>query len=145
MKRKIMMLVCFVVFMAPRISFATPPESLELSYNKDSGILTAQGPHPTQDRFEHYIRRVVVTRNQDEPQKFYVTRQDSASQFKFDVPFKAEPGDKLHVEVFCSQGGTKAADLDIPKTVQKSQEPSMPAEQLKAMKDKEHQTLPIIP
>src|SRR5262245_55130102 len=99
--------IIFFVSMAVMIAngaWATPPESVDVSYNKDTGVLTVQGPHPTQDRHEHYIRRLVVTRNHDEPQKFYATRQDAANAFKMEVPFKAEPGDKIHVEVFCSQG-----------------------------------------
>jgi hypothetical protein len=146
MKNKLATAMCLVLLMVPRLSTATPPESLDISYSKELGILIVQGPHPTQDRFEHFIRRLIVTRNQDEPQKFYVTRQDSAGGFKIEVPFKAEPGDSLRIEVFCSQGGTKSADFALPKVVVPPQEPVLtPEEQRKILKDKEHETIPIIP
>lgn len=131
--------------MSPSFSWATPPESLELSYNQSAGILTVSGRHPTQDRFEHFIRRVIITRNQDEPQKFYLTRQDSASEFKIAVPVNSEPGDTIRIAVYCSQGGTKSAEIQIPKIVQKVIKAETSAKDLKAIKDKDHQTSPIIP
>lgn len=125
--------------------WATPPESLMLEYDRAAEVLTISGSHPTQDRLEHFIRRAVVVRNQDEAKKFYVTRQDSASGFKFKVPFKAEPGDQLQVEVFCSQGGSKSAVLMIPKIVQEAEPKEFTAEDLKAIKDRDHQSIPVIP
>ena len=145
MTNKLLVFLTFGLFLIPLVALATPPESLELSYDQVAGTMSAQGHHPTQDRFEHYIRRVIVVRNQEEPKKFYVTRQDSVSEFKITVPVKIEPGDKFHVEVYCSQGGMKAVDLEIPKIVQKIQPHQTTAEELKALKDKDHQNLPIIP
>lgn len=145
MGRKIIALLFLGILMAPSFSWSTPPESLELSYNQSAGTLTMSGRHPTQDRFEHFIRRVVITRNQDEPQKFYLTRQDSVSEFKVTVPVKLEPGDTIRIAVYCSQGGTKSAEIQIPKIVQKVIKSEISAEELKAIKDKDHQTLPIVP
>lgn len=146
MKPSGFVIVLGLAIMISNGAWATPPESLEVSYNKDLGVLTVQGAHPTQDRLVHFIRRLIVTRNHDEPQKFYATRQDSMSSFKIEVPVKAEPGDSLHIEVFCSQGGTKSADFVLPKPAAQPQEPVLsPEEQLKAMKDNGHETLPIIP
>ena len=126
-------------------AWATPPESLTLEYDSAAEVLTLAGSHPTQDRLEHFIRRAVVVRNQDEAKKFYVTRQDSASGFKFKVPFKAEPGDQLQVEVFCSQGGSKSAVLLIPQAVPQAEPKEFTAEDLKAIKDRDHQSIPVIP
>ncbi len=126
-------------------AWATPPESLMLEYDPAAGVLTISGSHPTQDRLEHFIRRAVVIRNQDEAKKFYVTRQDSASGFKFSVPFKAEPGDQLQVEVFCSQGGSKSAALLVPKPAQEAEPKEFTVEDLKALKDRDHPSIPVIP
>ena len=145
MTQKLTIFLSFFLMMVPVLSNATSPESLELKYDQLVGTLSAQGHHPTQDRFEHYIRRLIVVRNQEEPMKFFVTRQDSVSEFKITVPLKLEPGDKIHVDVYCSQGGMKAADLEIPKIVQKVQPTEITAKALKAIKDKDHQNSMIIP
>ena len=145
MGRKIITLLFLGILTAPLFSWATPPESLEVSYNQSAGTLTVSGHHPTQDRFEHFIRIVTIIRNQDEPQKFYLTRQDSASEFKVTVPVKSEPGDTIRITVNCSQGGAKSAEIQILKIVQKVIKPEISAQELKAIKDKDHQNLPIIP
>lgn len=127
------------------LAIATPPESLALEYDHTAEVLLISGSHPTQDRIEHFIRRAVVFRNQDEAKKFYVTRQDSASVYKFSVPFKAEGGDQLKVEVHCSQGGSQTASLVIPKAVQETEAKQLTADDLKSIKDRDHQSIPVIP
>lgn len=112
MIRSIMACLCGIFLCAQ--AFATPPAGLALSYDLDAGTMTAQGSHPTQDRFKHYIRRMVVAQEKQEPQTFYFTRQDSANEFKQTVPMKLKAGDRAHVQVYCSQGGSSEADLVIP-------------------------------
>lgn len=126
-------------------AWSTPPDSLEVEYDLNAGVLVISGSHPTQDRLEHFIRRAVVVRNGDEPQKFYVTRQDSASGFKFSFPFKAEGGDQLQVEVFCSQGGSNTAAFQIPNAEPEAKPAEFTAEDIKAIKDRDHQAIPVIP
>jgi hypothetical protein len=117
-------------------AFATPPTDLSLSYDLDAGTITAQGHHPTQDRFKHYIRRMVVTQEGQEPKTFYFTRQDSASEFKQIVSVKLKAGDKAHVQVYCSQGGSSEADLVVPAE-QKTD--------LNAIKARDHKNSLIMP
>lgn len=126
-------------------AWATPPQTLELSYNQDKQLLTVSGSHPTQDRLEHFIRRIRVTVNQNEPVTTYLTRQDSPGEFKAVVALNAQPGDTVKIEAFCNQGGGKEQILQIPKAVVTEVEPVDPAANLKAIKDRDHQTLPIIP
>lgn len=142
--RFIIFLFLSVAICSPR-AWSTPPESLVVEYDLSTGALVIYGSHPTQDRLEHFIRRAVVVRNDDEPQKFYVTRQDSANGFKFNFPFKAEGGDQLQVEVFCSQGGSKTAAIQIPKAEPEAEPAELTAEDIKAIKDRDHQSIPVIP
>lgn len=128
--------------LCPQQGFATPPETLDIQYSLDAQTLTLSGRHPTQHRLEHFIRRMIVTRNQEEPQKFYLTRQDSASEFKTTVPLKLEPGDMIKIETLCSQGGGKSAEFQVPEIVVQE---NVPAEDLKTIKDNAHQNMPIIP
>lgn len=141
MMKRSMMLLAMMLLTCP-LSFATPPGDLTLSYDLDAGMLPVQGPHPTQDRFKHYIRRMVVKQNQQEPQTFYFTRQDSASEFKQTVPLKMKAADKIHIQVYCSQGGSKEADLVIPE---EKKEEGMKALDLKALKDQDHKNSQVIP
>lgn len=129
----------------PAVAWATPPESLDVSYNQEKGLITVSGRHPTQDRLEHFIRRVRVTINQDEPQTTYLTRQESASEFQATVAVKGNPGDMIKVEVFCSQGGSKDFTLQVPKVAVIQSAPVNHAQQLKELKDKDHEALPIVP
>jgi hypothetical protein len=139
MKKNLLFLM--VMLLSPA-AHATPPGDLNLTYDLDKQSLTAQGPHPTQDMTEHYIRRMEVSKNGGEVKMFYFPRQNSASEFKETVPFNMEPNDKIHVKVFCSQGGSKEADLAIPEA--KSDETAQPVD-LKSLKDKEHPNMQVIP
>ena len=141
----IVLVILLGIFIPPPFVLATPPDSLVIAYNQDSQKLTVSGHHVTQDRLEHFIRRVIVTRNQDEPQKFYLTRQDSMSEFKTTIPIKLEPGDKVKIDVFCSQGGTKSTEYQLPKVIASEVKEKAKPQDLKAVKDNDHQNMPIIP
>lgn len=124
---------------------ATPPDSVDIQYNQDNQTMTLTGRHVTQDRLEHFIRRINVTINQQEPQKFYLTRQDSNSEFKKTIPVKLEPGDMVKIDVFCSKGGTRTAEFQVPRVTQGEVKDKTGVEDLKAVKDNDHQNMPIIP
>lgn len=144
MIKKITALVVFIFISSP-LSWATPPQTLDLSYNPSAGMLKVSGNHPTQDRLEHFIRRVVITRQYNEPETFYLTRQNSANEFEITVPVKFQPGETVRIDVYCSQGGTKSAELQVPKIVQNTKALEVSPEDLKALKDQEHKNSPIIP
>jgi len=138
MKTKIVLIMVMILFCP--LSFATPPGDLNLTYDLEKGTLTAIGPHPTQDLTVHYIRRMEVSKNGGAPVMFYFTRQNSAAEFNETVPLEMKPNDMIHVKVYCSEGGAKEADLKIPEG--KSEPVST---NLKAIKDKEHKNMQIIP
>ncbi|MBL8013777.1 MAG: hypothetical protein JNN05_08020 [Candidatus Omnitrophica bacterium] len=145
MKVKIILMTVVTAWM-PGAVWATPPESLDVSYDQEKKVILVSGRHPTQDRLEHYIRRFRVTFGEKEPQTTYLTRQNSASEFQAAIPVVAKPGDTIRVEVFCNQGGSKESVLQIAnKPTLKDGEAEDHAKQLKDLKDKDHQTLPIIP
>ncbi|GEM_PF-1257282 len=140
MKKFFTTLIFSFIYLAA--AHAAPPSNLTLDYDLDSGTLTAQGSHPTQDRFEHYIRRMMVTKNQEEPQTFYFTRQNSAGEFKQTVSLKIKAGDKIHVQVYCSLGGSSEADLVIPD---EKKIDGIKKIDLKALKDQDHKNSVVIP
>ena len=121
----------------PVLSFATPPGDLLLTYDLEKGTITAQGPHPTQEPTEHYIRRFEISRNNEAPKTFYFPKQRSAPEFKETVAFDFKPGDFIYVKVSCSQGGSKELGLQIPE--------ENTAMDLKALKDQDHQNMQVVP
>lgn len=131
--------------LASTVVWATPPESLDVSYNQDKNMLLISGRHPTQDRHEHFIRRIKVMINHSEPIMKYLTYQNSASEFRAEIMINGKPGDTIKIEAFCSQGGSQEYILQIPQEVVGAIEPVDHAAQLKSIKDNDHQTLPIIP
>ena len=139
--KKLMALLVMMLLACP-VSFAAPPANITLSYNLDAGTITAQGRHPTQDRFKHYIRRMVLTQNHEEPKTFYFTRQDLASEFKQTVPLKIKAGDKIHAQVYCSLGGSSEADLVIADEKKKDDNKTV---DLKTLKDQDHKNSQVIP
>ena len=139
MKKWTLSLIMMILFCPG--SFATPPANLDLSYDLDAGTLTARGAHPTQDRFEHYIRRMEVVVNEGKVQKFYFTRQDSANEFNETVMLDIKPGDDIYAEVFCSYGGTKDAMIKIPADQKQQAAPV----NLKEIKEKDHKNLMVVP
>ena len=135
------LLVAILTVLIPAAAFATPPGDLNLSFDVDKGQITVQGPHPTQEMTEHFIRRVVVVKNDEPARTFYYPRQTSASEFKYTIELSIVPGDNIHVEVHCNQGGSKAGDLVIPEASTQDAEPM----DLKSIKDRDHETMQVIP
>lgn len=135
------LIIAFLLSFVCMTAGSTPPGDLILSYDLINMGLTAQGPHPTQDLTEHFIRRMEVVINGQEKRVFYFPRQSSASEFKETVPVELKPGDNIHVAVFCSQGGSKEADLKIAE----AQPIQIVPIDLKTIRDKDHETMPMIP
>jgi len=95
-------------------AFATPPQSVKLEYDDEAGILHVNIEHTSRDLNNHYIRKIVLTKNAESPQEyFYNTRQPVAFKFVIDIPFMAKNGDEVTVAVYSTGGGMKEATLSI--------------------------------
>ena len=83
-------------------ALATPPQSINLSYDSDKRILRVEAKHVTHKR-KHYIRKMVIYINAEEnPKVLFFTRQSKPSEFIKEVSMKANPGDTIRVKLFCS-------------------------------------------
>ncbi len=98
------------------LAWATPPTTLDLTYDPTAGVLHVEAKHVSDHLDKHYLRRLVIYRNGVKEQEMAYTRQKYPSKFVEDLPFVAKPGETIAVEVFCSQGGSKRAELTISST-----------------------------
>ena len=106
--------------------WATPPSAMELSYDQSRQKLSVAISHPSQDLFKYYIRKLVVTKNDEKPQEYYYRRQPTANKFKLEIDLKARAKDTITVEAYASDGGTKKVAMTVPDQVkqQKTEAPS---------------------
>ena len=98
--------------------WATPPSAMELSYDQSQQKLIVAISHPSQDLFKYYIRKLVVTKNDDKPQEYYYRRQPTANKFKLEIDLKAKANDAITVEAYASDGGTKKVAMTVPVQAQ---------------------------
>ncbi|MBI3314364.1 MAG: hypothetical protein HYZ86_00265 [Candidatus Omnitrophica bacterium] len=119
MKRSV---IALVVMLMAGTSFvwATPPTEMEISYDpappsagQARGVLHVEAKHISDHLDKHYLRRLVIYRNGVKEQEIAYTRQKYPSKFIEDIPLIVKPGETISVEVFCSQGGSKRAELTI--------------------------------
>ncbi len=97
-------------------AWATPPTEMDLSYDPAQGTLHVEAKHVSDHLDKHYLRRLLLYRNGVQEQELTYTRQKYPSKFIEDIPLIAKPGEIIAVEVFCSQGGSKRAELTIDST-----------------------------
>ena len=95
-------------------SWATPPSAMELSYDQSQQKLIVAISHPSQDLFKYYIRKLVVTKNNEKPQEYFYRRQPTANKFNLEIDLKAKANDKISVEAYASDGGTKKVAMTVP-------------------------------
>ena len=104
-----------VVLNSPYLIWAHPPESVELQYDKDQGILHVKIQHVVRSNSNrHYIKKLEIYKNQEPPTEQFNHSQKSPSEDQIDVPIKLQGGDTVRVIAFCVKGGTKEATLAIP-------------------------------
>ena len=104
----------FIFFFYAAIASATPPSGMSLTYDSEKNILHVSARHPSERLQRHYLRRLVISRNDVVAQTVIFSGQKLAAGLEEDIEFKAGPGDKISVEVFCSQGGSAKARIEIP-------------------------------
>lgn len=106
------------VGMTALAAFATPPSEVAITYDDAKGILHVSAGHPSQRPSRHYLRRLVIYKNGASVNELNFGFQKLAGGMEEDVPLKAGPGDRIKVELFCSQGGSGEAELTIAKPEQ---------------------------
>ena len=124
--RKILLTAGLFIFCVVNAAWATPPSSIDLSYDPENKNLHIEIAHASHDPRAHHIRKVEVTRNDDKPIDLYFATQTTPAMLTTDVPLEAKEGDTIRVVAICSEAGRKEETLVIPKEEKTSPEEKTP-------------------
>lgn len=94
---------------------ATPPSSIELTYDPQKGILHIAIAHAAHDPREHHIRKVEVSLNSEKPINLYFATQTTPARLIIDLALQAKAKDKIRVLAICSEAGRLEKTLIVPK------------------------------
>ena len=120
-------LICgFCFFLStflPSLSWARPPSKIILEYDQQKKILHMEFKHVSLDPRKHYLRRVLIYKNdEDFIQKNY-SSQTNAQGLIQDLTIDLKPGDVIRVLAICSDAGRKEETLIIPGANEESKSP----------------------
>jgi hypothetical protein len=115
MKTSACILLLFLFLFIPRVAAAHPPSNMELTYDVEKGTLAIQARHVTRNPRDHRIRKVVITKNSEEPLEFFFSTQTTPTMFIEEIPLKAAAGDTIQVKAICSAAGSAEASLTVPE------------------------------
>jgi len=111
--KRYLLIACFLL-MVPRAVYATPPSAVNLSYDEEKGALLIEVKHITSNMHKHFIRKIIVYKNDKEVKSFYYTFQLSPEGTEEEFPLDVVSEDQIKVKVICKMGGSKEAILVIP-------------------------------
>jgi hypothetical protein len=95
------------------VGWATPPVSIDLSYDPNKGILHVEAGHPTQNLEKNFIRLMIVYVNGQQASSFNYFRQAAYDKFTDDVTVTANAGDVVKVDLFSAEGGEMAKEMTV--------------------------------
>ncbi len=95
-------------------ALARPPTEIILNYDPDMKILHVEARHVTKNPRKHFIRQIVVYRNDVEAEKRLYVQQTTGAMLTEDVAIDAVTDDVLRVEAVCIEAGRKETTLVIP-------------------------------
>ena len=94
-------------------AFAHPPSGMTLSYDKEKEVLHIDISHVTHRPRKHFIRKVVVSKNEGVIDTVSFVQQTSSTALAVDVPVSAVAGDTLSVKAICSEAGIARESLTV--------------------------------
>ena len=113
--RKVLFLLIIPCFFSVPISFATPPTSINLTYDLAKGNLHVEAVHPSFDLTKSYVRLMLVYVNDGQVSSLNYFKQNDYNEFYDDVPLTAQVGDIIKVDLFCTLGGEMSKELKVEK------------------------------
>lgn len=113
MKQKMSLLLLIMLAMPTPPVFAHRPSGIDAVYDKDSNKLEITVSHIVSDRREHYIRKLSVFKNDDDPVIKFFTMQTLNYQHNYALDIDIKPGDRIKIEALCKKGGMTEAFIDL--------------------------------
>ncbi len=107
---KVLMLSLFI-FVGLVLS-AHPASGVDLSFDKETSLLTVDFQHKVSDADKHFIFEVTVYLNNDEIITQKIEKQESTDggSLVFKI-IDAVPGDTIQVKTNCNKSGKKSGEL----------------------------------
>ena len=119
---KFLLLIIIAGLFLPGMAQATPPLDVQLNYSLKDESLDVKIRHPSQNLGHHFIRKVVLYKNEAEIETKYFKRQPDPYEFTVNFSLTAMAGDTVRVVVYCEKGGSKEGTLLIAQEPAKIQE-----------------------
>ena len=113
--KKILLIIGILLFGFINSVGATPPSSIELTYELDKKNLHIQIAHAAHDPHKHHIRKVEVSLNDEKPIDLYFATQTTPAFLMIDLTLEAKAGDTIRVLAICNEAGRREETLIIPK------------------------------
>jgi hypothetical protein len=103
-------LICFV----PTVSYAHPPEKVEVAINPDKKVLAVYVTHKTDDVAKHSVKKVSLSLNGTDKIVQKISRQDDETglMVNYRLP-EVVPGDDVEVRAVCDTGGETSGKLKV--------------------------------
>lgn len=106
----LLVLICSV----PAVSYAHPPEKVEIAVNTDKKTLAVYVTHKTGDTAGHSVKSVSLSLNGTEKIIQQISRQDDETglMVNYRLP-EVVPGDDVEVRAVCDTGGETSGKLKV--------------------------------
>jgi hypothetical protein len=99
----------------PLSAFANPPSDVQLSYVQKDQVLQVTIAHYSFTPNYHYIKRVEIRKNSENPLVHEYKNQPDKSPFTYTYKLLLKEGDRVEVKAICSLYGSKSGSLTISK------------------------------
>ncbi len=93
---------------------AHPPTDVDLSYDQGTKNLHVEVSHTTRDPQNHYIRKIVIDKNDMQAKAFVYAKQTTATMLTQDFSIEADSGDLIRVTAICRPAGRMEGTLVVP-------------------------------
>jgi len=99
----------------PALASATPPSAIEPVYLDKEQMLQVTITHNSFSPGFHYIKKVEIQKNSEQPVLYEYSNQPDKSTFTYKYTFKVLPkkGDRVDIKVSCSIYGSRTVKIVI--------------------------------
>ena len=122
--KKILIVFSLFIFWLTPTSDAHPPRNITLNYNDSDKILVIDIKHLSRDHARHYIKKIEVSLNGNDPQIIFNRQQVRPNNFTKEIPYQATSSDIIAVKAYCSKGGKFEESLTVTDEMIAAQQPT---------------------
>lgn len=97
----------------PSFAGADPPQDITLTYDIKAQRLTVTIKHPVTFTSFHYVKQILIKRNNEPVENWDYTSQPGKTSFTYTYKIRASENDLLEVTATCNIQGRKSAILTV--------------------------------